>query len=85
MQSVNDTMGQAGVGFQRGTVKSMTPDRSQPLPSRSLVYRVRGLGPNRNLIENAPWRETCQREGISDEADLAASWENRGAVLLPPQ
>lgn len=84
MQSVSDTMGPAGVGFQRGSVKSMTPDRLQTLPSKSLVYWVRGVGPDRNLVENVPWRETCQREGISNEADLAAMWESRGAILPSP-
>lgn len=58
MWSVSETMGQGlGVGFQWGTGKSVTPERSQPLPSRKLVYWVRGLGTDRNPIENVPWRE----------------------------
>lgn len=67
MQSVSETVVQTPRGcFQGGSGMSMTPDRSQALPSRSLVYHLRGLGSDRNLIENVPWREISQREGISD-------------------
>lgn len=59
---------------------------SRHLPSRRLIYWEREMWSDRNLVEKVLWREISIREGIPEEEELAASWENGvgGCLLVSP-